>query len=408
VPERHGEDGLCRAGSGQRCAGLVCVVRVLPGRLRSVPELWSLMVILGRGVVGRRLCSGLVAVALILAGVAVVGVVGLVRAPRAAATVPDQFGYVVNDGSSSVTKVDETTGATSGSPIGVGTSPFSIAITPDGSTAIVTNFGSNSVSVINLANKQVTPLNTGFNQPFGVAIAPGGTTAFIVTMVFCASINMGAEFFAYRRLRRAPKLAPLITAVGLSFVFQNIGLKWNGSTPRQWQSVLGQNGFAVHGVKVHYSLFVVLGVTTVLLLGLTYIVRGTRQGKAMRATAQDQDGARLMGINVNSTISFTFALGGAMAGAAAVLYVQTLGTTRYDSGFELGLIAFTAAVLGGIGNLTGAVLGAMLIGVIQGMNDGLAYGLGQRWSQTVVFAILILLMVFKPEGLLGTRTIEKV
>ncbi len=128
-----------------------------------------------------------------------------------------------------------------------------------------------------------------------------------------------------------------------------------------------------------------IAVTIPLLLVLSYIVQQTRQGKAMRATAQDQDAARLMGINVDRTISFTFALGGAMAGAAGLLYLETFGTTRFDAGFQLGLIAFTAAVLGGIGNLQGAVLGGVLIGLIQGFNDGLPYGLGQKWSQTVVF-----------------------
>jgi branched-chain amino acid transport system permease protein len=141
---------------------------------------------------------------------------------------------------------------------------------------------------------------------------------------------------------------------------------------------------------------------------MTFIVTRTRQGKAMRATAQDQDAARLMGINVNRTISFTFALGGALAGAAGVIYNQTNGTTTYRLGLQLGLIAFTAAVLGGIGNLTGAVVGGVLIGLIQGLNDGMPYALGQRWSQTVVFTVLILVMVFKPEGLLGRSTTEKV
>jgi branched-chain amino acid transport system permease protein len=137
-------------------------------------------------------------------------------------------------------------------------------------------------------------------------------------------------------------------------------------------------------------------------------VTKTRQGKAMRATAQDQDAARLMGIDVNRTISFTFALGGALAGAAGLLYEQTIGTTNYNVGFQLGLIAFTSAVLGGIGNLNGAVLGAVLIGIIQGLNDGLPIALGQQWSQSVVFTILILIMVFKPAGLLGKMTTEKV
>ncbi|WP_375480019.1 branched-chain amino acid ABC transporter permease [uncultured Jatrophihabitans sp.] len=230
----------------------------------------------------------------------------------------------------------------------------------------------------------------------------------IVVMIFCALINMGAEFFAYRRLRNAPKLAPLITAVGLSFIFQNIGQLVNGSGQPLWDTIFTQSGFTIGGVKVLWSFIVVLIATGLLLLGLTFVVQNTLQGKAMRATAQDQDAARLMGINVNRTISFTFGLGGAMAGAGAVLYLETVGHTRYDDGLTLGLFAFTAAVLGGIGNLLGAVLGALLIGVIQALNDGSPYAIGAQWSKALIFAILILVLVFKPEGLLGQRTTEKV
>jgi branched-chain amino acid transport system permease protein len=230
----------------------------------------------------------------------------------------------------------------------------------------------------------------------------------VIVMVACASLNVTAEYVAYRRLRRAPKLAPLITAVGISFIFQWFGLVLNGSAQKNWPKVIPSGGIVFGEVTLEYSTIVVIVVTIPLLLGLSYIVQRTRQGKAMRATAQDQDAARLMGINVNRTISFTFALGGAMAGAAGLLFLETFGTTRYDAGFQLGLIAFTAAVLGGIGNLQGAVLGGVLIGLIQGFNDGLPYGFGNKWSQTVVFTILILLMVFKPEGILGKPTIEKV
>ena len=229
----------------------------------------------------------------------------------------------------------------------------------------------------------------------------------VVVMAMCAGINVTIEFLAYRRLRRAPKLAPLITAVGMSFILQQFGLFFNGSTPKQWPTVLPAGGFSIGSVTVQWAFLVVLVVTVPLLLLMSYIVQRTRQGKAMRATAQDQDAARLMGINVNRTISFTFALGGALAGAAGLMYQQTVGTTSYNVGQELGLIAFTAAVLGGIGNLTGAVLGGVIIGLIQGLNDGLPL-LGQRWSQSVVFTVLILLMVFKPEGLLGRPTTEKV
>jgi branched-chain amino acid transport system permease protein len=251
----------------------------------------------------------------------------------------------------------------------------------------------------------------GLTSPTAAGFFGLGVTM-IVTMIFCATVNMGAEFLAYRRLRNAPKLAPLITAVGLSFVFQNIGQLINGAGPKNnWGTVFQDKngnyiGFHLGGLDIQWSFIVVISVTTVVLLILSYIVKATRQGKAMRATAQDQDGARLMGIDVNRTISFTFALGGAMAGVAATLYMEAIGTTRYDAGFQLGLYAFTAAVLGGIGNLTGAVIGGIAIGIIEAQN--VFYGLGSNWDSSVIFGILILVLVFKPEGILGRRTTEKV
>jgi branched-chain amino acid transport system permease protein len=230
--------------------------------------------------------------------------------------------------------------------------------------------------------------------------------ALAVVMTFGASLNMGAERLAYRRLRRAPKLAPLITAVGLSFSYQFLGVFFNGSAQKTWPQILGDKGFYVGSVAIAWSTVVVILITVPLLLVMTWFVKSTRQGKAMRATAQDQDAARLMGIDVDRTIAITFGLGGALAGAAGVLYMQANGITRWDAGFRLGLIAFTAAVLGGIGNLTGAVLGGFLIGVIENVNNSL--GFGQAWGQTVIFSILITLMVFKPEGILGKPTTEKV
>ena len=139
-----------------------------------------------------------------------------------------------------------------------------------------------------------------------------------------------------------------------------------------------------------------------------WLVQCTRQGKAMRATAQDRDAAAMMGIDVNRTISFTFMIAGALAGAAGLLFALYFGQVRYDTGFQLGLIAFTAAVLGGIGNLPGAVLGALCIGFIQAFNEGLTLALrrGANWTQSIVFSILILILVFRPEGLLGERTPE--
>ena len=231
--------------------------------------------------------------------------------------------------------------------------------------------------------------------------------ALVVCMAAGGFINMSAEFLAYRRLRSAPKLAPLMTAVGISFIFRGIAQQEyvNGSAQKNWPITWG--GPQVEGVYI-YKLIMVFAVTVPLLLLMTWIVSRTKMGKAMRAVAQDQDGARLMGINVNGTISFVFGLGGALAGAAGVLYFLCQTQTYYDTGTQLGLIAFTAAVLGGIGNLTGAVVGGLAIGVVQALNEGAAYGLGSDWSQSVVFVILIILMVFKPEGIFGRPTTEKV
>lgn len=274
------------------------------------------------------------------------------------------------------------------------------------------------IELINFAHGDLFMLSSvfsGFMMVYWLGAdepGPGSWALMLLTLVlamgFGATVNVVIERVAYRRLRRAPKLASLITAVGMSFILQWVGLRWNGSAPRQWPSVVPEGGIAIGGVTLQYATIMVVTFTIPVLMLLTYVVQRTKQGRAMRATAQDQDAARLMGINVDRTIAFTFAIGGAMAGAAGLLFLEAVGTTRYDAGFQLGLIAFTAAVLGGIGNLAGAVLGGFLIGIIQGLNDGAPYGFGQKWSQTVVFSILILVMVFKPTGLLGQPTVEKV
>lgn len=230
----------------------------------------------------------------------------------------------------------------------------------------------------------------------------------LLTMLFCALVNVSIERLAYRRLRNAPRLAPLITAVGMSFVLQWIGLKWIGSQPVNVNTVLPSTSFELAGIVIAFKTIIIFAVTIPLLVVLAFIVNKTRRGRAMRATAQDKDASRLMGIDVNQTITFTFAIAGAAAGAAGIMWAQTTGTVAYNLGFQLGLVAFTAAVLGGVGNLYGAVLGGVIIGLIQSYNDGLAIGPGQRWSQTMVFTLLILLMVYRPGGLLGETAQEKV
>jgi branched-chain amino acid transport system permease protein len=227
-----------------------------------------------------------------------------------------------------------------------------------------------------------------------------------ISMFASGSLNVMIERVAYRPLRNAPKLAPLITAIGMSFILQNVGLLWRptpDSPPdliRSQQQVLD-----LGGVTFVRSDFFAWAVTIPLLIALLYFVGQTKYGKAMRATAQDPDAARLMGINVDRTIGLTFLLGGLLAGAAGLIYALYNGTIQFNQGFTAGLIAFTAAVMGGIGNLKGAVVGGLIIGIIQQIVESRLDN-GSAWAPAVVFAILVLVMVFRPQGLFGEETRE--
>jgi branched-chain amino acid transport system permease protein len=248
----------------------------------------------------------------------------------------------------------------------------------------------------------------GLADESGLVLWGGIIGMLLITMVFCASINTTIELVAYRRLRHAPRLAPLITAIGMSFVLQNIGLVWKGARPTSVPSILPKGTvFTIGGVPYTWDKFFVLLFTVPVLLALVWLVQRTRHGKAMRATAQDREASAMMGINVNRTISFTFFIAGTLAGAAGLLYALYVTNVRFNEGFRVGLIAFTAAVLGGIGNLPGAVLGGLLIGLVESFNNGLSWHTpGPDWTTSIIFAILILILVFRPEGLLGERTPE--
>jgi branched-chain amino acid transport system permease protein len=240
-----------------------------------------------------------------------------------------------------------------------------------------------------------------------LVILAGLAAVFLIAMIFGAVVNSTIELVAYRRLRSAPRLAVLITAVGMSFIVQNISLAVFDVNFRSVPPLISDaNVFSIGGVHYNWQAFFVILVTVPVLLVLSWLVKNTRQGKAMRATSQDPEASAMMGINVNRTISFTFVLAGGLAGIGAVLFLVEFNI-RYDTGFELGLIAFTAAVLGGIGNLTGAVLGSVLIGLIQAFNEGLSWvAPGSDWTRSIVFGLLIAILVFRPEGLLGERTPE--
>ena len=229
---------------------------------------------------------------------------------------------------------------------------------------------------------------------------------FLVCMTFCGAMNFAQDRIIYRPLRNAPKLTPLVSAIGVSFVFMGLGQIWKGVADINFPDVIpNKNLLGGEGLRFTAKDLLVIFVTVPLMAALTFFVRFTKLGKAMRATAQNPTAARLMGIDVDRVIGATFAIGGLLAGAASVIYGLTINTVSFQMGYQNGLYAFTAAVLGGIGNLPGAMLGGVVIGLVRSL--GSQY-VGEQWTSALVFAILIVLLVFRPQGLLGARTREKV
>jgi len=251
--------------------------------------------------------------------------------------------------------------------------------------------------------------------------------ALIIAVAFGAVLNTTIERVAYRRLRNSPRLAPLLAAIGVSFILQNVGLIWAGQgyinfltpyfgtsggaaqkdypdlIPKTdiFKDVLGIEGFPF--VFQVIELFVIV-VAVALMIGLRFFIQHTKLGKAMRATAENRDAAKIMGINVDRVIATTFFIGGGLAGAAALLNGLYVGTIWWFMGFQAGLRSFTAAVLGGVGNVTGAMLGGFLIGILTSLSDGL---LSPAWTRAWVFSVLVLVLVFRPTGLLGQATGDK-
>lgn len=234
-------------------------------------------------------------------------------------------------------------------------------------------------------------------------------------VVFAGGLNWLVDRLVYRPLRGAPKLAPLVSAIGVSFMFMNLGLFWGGlpldvfgggttaAAPKGFPNLLpSENLLGDAALRITVKDLTVVASSLAVMLGLFLFVTRTRLGKAMRATAQNRDAARLMGIDVDRAIAFAFGLGGALAGIGGFVYLVYFTQGRFDLGFRIGLFAFTAAVLGGIGNILGAALGGYLIGFIENYNSGLTWHApGPSWTESLVFILLILILVFRPHGLLG-------
>ena len=252
------------------------------------------------------------------------------------------------------------------------------------------------------------PGAAGFEPPGTGGAAFAIAIMLVAATVFCAGVNVGIDRWIYKPVRRAPKLAAIVTAIGVSFVLMQVGVVWFGSVDLDFPNLVGSRDLLAgtgSPVRLSYKDLMVIGITVPAMIALTVLVKFTTLGKAMRAAAQDPTAALLMGINVDRVIAATFAIGGALAGVASVVYGLYFNTVGYAMGFQNGVYAFTAAVLGGIGNIPGAVLGGILIGLIRSL--GSAY-VGEVWSEALIFVILIVILIFRPTGLLGSRTRAKV
>ncbi|WP_324779725.1 branched-chain amino acid ABC transporter permease [Thiobacillus sedimenti] len=233
-----------------------------------------------------------------------------------------------------------------------------------------------------------------------------------VAIPVCVALGLVIERVAYRPLRHAPRLAPLITAIGVSIILQNVAMLIWGKQYIPFPAILPEGRHHVLGATISDIQVAILVLALLIMLALVMVVQKTRLGRAMRATAQSRQVASLMGVDVNRVIAATFAIGSALAAVAGVMVSAYYGLAHYYMGFLLGLKAFSAAVLGGIGNLRGAMLGGLLLGLIESFGAGyigdLTGGfLGSNYQDVFAFFVLIAVLVFRPSGLLGARVVER-
>ena len=229
--------------------------------------------------------------------------------------------------------------------------------------------------------------------------------AILISIAVCALLGITVEFLAYRPLRQAPPLAVLITAIGVSYLLQNLALLIYGSEQKAFPVLFTIPSVELGGVYIDGITIATMAVTAIIMVGLSLFINRTRMGKAMRAVSEDKEAAELMGISVNRTITVTFAIGSALAGVAAIFYGAAYTYIRPTTGAMPGIKAFTAAVFGGIGSIPGAMLGGIILGVVEAMVSGF---FSSTFRDAAAFAILILILLYKPAGILGKNVREKV
>ena len=275
------------------------------------------------------------------------------------------------------------------------------------------------INLINFAHGEVLMVGAMTSWTVVTLLADTGWPGWLLMLIsllaavaVCAVLNFVIEKLAYRPLRDAPRLAPLITAMGVSLLLQTLALIIWKPNPKPYPILLPAEPFHIGEAVINTTQILILVVTALTLAGLMYLVNQTKLGRAMRATAENPRVAGLMGVQPDRIISATFVIGAALAALAGVMYAANYGSVQHSMGFLPGLKAFTAAVFGGIGNLAGAVLGGVLLGVIEALGAGyigLATGgvLGSHYQDIFAFVVLIAVLILRPQGLLGERVADR-
>lgn len=268
-----------------------------------------------------------------------------------------------------------------------------------------------TTGILNLAHGEVFMLAAVTSSALLVGVfnatspSPGNFALLVAVLIFCvafgASLSAANDLVVFRRLRHAPRIAPLIASLGLALIFQNLGIKINGSGPKKFHSIIPESppypSLAPSLEHAGYALIIAVPALFILMR----LATRARHGLATAAVSFDKEVAQLMGINVNRTITRGFLIAGAAAAVAGVLYAQEFRSTDYSLGMRIGLLAYAAAIIGGVNRVSGTVFGGFLIGLIESLNIGLPSGLGYRWSETVIYSVFILMLVYRPQGIFG-------
>ena len=271
------------------------------------------------------------------------------------------------------------------------------------------------IQLINFAHGELVMIGAMVAFTLIGVLVPKGLNPFVIVLIatacaipVCMTIGYAMERLAYRPLRRAPRLAPLITAIGVSIILQHLALLVWSRNNLAFPQIIKTQSYHIGGATITNVQIAIMGLSVVMMAGLALLVYKTRLGTAMRATAQNAQVAGLMGIDINRMIAATFVIGAALAAVAGVMVGSYYGIAHYQMGALLGLKAFSAAVLGGIGNLPGAMLGGLLLGVVEALGAGYIGDLtgnvfGSNYQDVFAFLVLITVLVFRPSGLLGER-----